>query len=324
MVPFHGRHCASGPTARPQARYTSRTAESLLTDEATTIADGFRMEQLLATTVKTSTHRTGRLTRALRRTAQAWPLFWNLTVRATRQRYKGSVLGLLWTLVTPLIMVGAYWVVFKFLFGTPIPNYALFMFVGMTAWAVFFSGIQVASSSITQNATLVTKVRFPREIVPFSAITANTLTAIAMLVIAVPLCLAFPQGSRVTVVMVPVVIVLIFGMTLGLGLLLAGLNVYFRDIEHILTAIGLPWFFLTPIFWTFQTVQGTVSQEWVLGLLHWGNPIAPGTIALQDALFWGKWPTMGDLLYTAVAALVFIAVGLWAFKKLKREMAVEL
>ena len=141
---------------------------------------------------------------------------------------------------------------------------------------------------------------------------------------AVPLCLAFPQGSRVTVVMVPVVIMLIFGMTLGLGLLLAGLNVYFRDIEHILTAIGLPWFFLTPIFWTFQTVQGTVSQDWVLGLLHWGNPIAPGTIALQDALFWGRWPTMGDLLYTAVAAVVLIGVGLWAFKKLKREMAVEL
>ena len=166
-----------------------------------------------------------RRARMARRTTGAWPLFWNLTVRATGQRYKGSVLGLMWTLVTPLIMVGAHWVVFKFLFGTPIPNYAPFMFVGMTAWAVFFSGIQVASSSITQNATLVTKVRFPREIVPFSTITANTLTAIAMLVIAVPLCLIVPQGSWVPVVMVPLIIVLIFGMTLGLGLLLAGLIV---------------------------------------------------------------------------------------------------
>ncbi len=288
------------------------------------IARGTIREETLATTAPAPSNPSGGETGIVRRGSQAWPLFWNLTVRATRQRYKGSVLGLLWTLVTPLIMVGAYWVVFKFLFGTPIPNYALFMFVGMTAWAVFFSGIQVASSSITQNATLITKVRFPREIVPFSAITANTVTALAMLVVAIPLCLAFPQGSRATVVMVPVVIALIFGMTLGLGLLLAGLNVYFRDIEHILTAIGLPWFFLTPIFWTFQTVQGTVSQEWVLGLLHWGNPIAPGTIALQDALFWGKWPTAGDLLYTLGAAIVLIGAGLWGFGKLKREMAVEL
>ena len=254
----------------------------------------------------------------------AWPLFRNLTVRAMRQRYKGSVLGLLWTLVTPIIMVGAYWVVFKFLFGSPIPNYALFMFVGMIGWALFFSGIQVASNSITQNATLVTKVRFPREIVPFSAISANALTALAMLVIAVPLCLVFPQGSAVTLVMVPVVLVLIFGMTLGLGLLLAGLNVYFRDVEHIITAIGLPWFFLTPIFYTFASVSQTVTQEWVLTVLHYGNPIAPGIIALQDALFWGTWPAWGDLLYTAVAAVVFLGIGLWAFTRLKREMAVEL
>jgi ABC-type polysaccharide/polyol phosphate export permease len=283
-----------------------------------------RLEDPLATTASAAPDTAHRLRSALQRTRVAWPLFWNLTVRATRQRYKGSLLGLLWTLVTPLIMVGAYWVVFKFLFGTPIPNYALFMFVGMIAWAVFFSGIQVASNSITQNATLVTKVRFPREIVPFSAMTANALTALAMLVIALPLCLIFPQGMRVTVVMVPVVLIPIFGMTLGLGLLLAGLNVYFRDVEHILTAIGLPWFFLTPIFWTFATVQGTVTQGWVLDLLHWGNPITPGTIALQDALFWGKWPAAGDLIYTLCAAIVFIGVGLWAFRRLKREMAVEL
>ena len=121
--------------------------------------------------------------------ALAWPLFRTLTVRALRQRYKGSVLGVLWTLVTPLVMVGAYWVVFKFLFGSPIPNYALFMFVGMIGWGVFFTGIQMASGSITGNAALITKVNFPREIVPLAAITANGITTAVMLVIAVPLCL---------------------------------------------------------------------------------------------------------------------------------------
>jgi ABC-type polysaccharide/polyol phosphate export permease len=75
--------------------------------------------------------------------ALAWPLFRTLTIRALRQRYKGSVLGVLWTLVTPLIMVGAYWVVFKFLFGSPIPNYALFMFVGMIGWGVIIPRIEM-------------------------------------------------------------------------------------------------------------------------------------------------------------------------------------
>ena len=256
--------------------------------------------------------------------ALAWPLFRTLTVRALRQRYKGSVLGVLWTLVTPLIMVGAYWVVFKFLFGSPIPNYALFMFVGMIGWGVFFTGIQNASGSITGNAALITKVNFPREIVPLAAITANGITTAVMLVIAVPLCLILTQGAWLPILLVPVVLALIFVMTLGLGLIVAGLNVYFRDIEHILTAIGLPWFFLTPIFYTFASVSTTVNQEWVLNLLHYGNPIAPGIVALQDALFWGRWPAWGDLLYTAVAAVVLMIAGVLSFRHLKREMAVEL
>ncbi len=234
------------------------------------------------------------------------------------------MLGVLWTLVTPLIMVGAYWVVFKFLFGSPIPNFALFMFVGMIGWTVFFGGLSIASQSIVGNPTLVTKVNFPREIVPGSAITANAVTALAMVVIAVPLCLAFPQGSWAPLVFMPVVLVLIFGMTLGLGLIAAGLNVYYRDVEHIITAVGLPWFFLTPIFYTFEQVSQTVTHQWVLTVLHYGNPIAPGTIALQDAIFWGRWPAWGDLLYTAVAAVVFLVAGVLIFRRLKREMAVEL
>ena len=256
--------------------------------------------------------------------ALAWPLFRTLTIRALRQRYKGSVLGVLWTLVTPLIMVGAYWVVFKFLFGSPIPNYALFMFVGMIGWGVFFTGIQNASGSITGNAALITKVNFPRAIVPLATVTANGITTAVMLVIAVPLCLILRQGAWLPILLVPVVLALIFVMTLGLGLIVAGLNVYFRDVEHILTAIGLPWFFLTPIFYTFASVSTTVNQEWVLNLLHYGNPIAPGIVALQDALFWGRWPAWGDLLYTAVAAVVLMIAGVLSFRHLKREMAVEL
>ena len=162
---------------------------------------------------------------------------------------------------------------------------------------VFFGGLTVASTSITGSATLVTKVNFPREIVPASAITANAVTALAMLVIAVPLCLALPQagGSWVPIVMLPVVLALIFCMTIGLGLIVAGVNVYFRDVEHIIAAIGLPWFFLTPIFYTFAQVSHSVGHPWVLTVLHYGNPIAPGVIATQDCLFWGQWPAWGEI-----------------------------
>src|SRR5262245_46154160 len=99
-----------------------------------------------------------------RAAARYAPLFRNLVRREVSQRYKGSVLGLAWTLVTPVVMVGAYSLVFRFLFKIDIPNYALFLFIGLTAWQFFLVGAQMACSSLVANANLVKKVSFPREI----------------------------------------------------------------------------------------------------------------------------------------------------------------
>lgn len=256
---------------------------------------------------------------------QSAPLYRNLVRREVRQRYKGSVLGLGWTLLNPLIMVGAYWIVFKFLFGSPIANYALFMFVGLMVWTLFYGGIQVAASSLVANASLVTKVRFPREIIPLASVTANSVIALAMLVIALPLCIILGDGSLVPLVLLPVFLALAAVLTVGAGLLLAGLNVYFRDVEHILTAIGIPWFFLTPIFYTYATLpESARSHETLIQMLHYGNPVAPYVIAVQDVLFFGRWPTVADAVYCVVVAAVMLAAGVLAFRRLEREMAVEL
>jgi lipopolysaccharide transport system permease protein len=256
---------------------------------------------------------------------QSRPLYRNLVRREVRQRYKGSLLGLGWTLLNPLIMVGAYWIVFKFLFGSPIPNYALFMFVGLMVWTLFYGGITVASSSLVSNASLVTKVKFPREIVPLASVTANSVIAGAMLVIAIPLCVILGTGSLLPLVVLPVFLVLAAILTYGVGLLLSALNVYFRDVEHILTAIGVPWFFLTPIFYTYATLPASAaSHESLITLLHYGNPIAPYVIAVQDVLFFGQWPSVADSVYCVVAAIVMLGIGVVTFRHLEREMAVEL
>ena len=253
------------------------------------------------------------------------PLYRNLVRREVRQRYKGSVLGLGWTLLNPLIMVGAYWIVFKFLFGSPIPNYALFMFVGLMVWTLFYGGITVASSSLVANASLVTKVRFPREIIPLASVTANSVIAGAMLVIALPLCIILGSGSLLPLVLLPVFLVLAALLTVGAGLVLSALNVYFRDVEHVLAAIGIPWFFLTPIFYTYATLpESAKSHELLVDVLHYGNPIAPFVIAVQDVLFFGNWPTLADSLYCVIAAAVMLVVGVWTFRRLEHEMAVEL
>ena len=253
------------------------------------------------------------------------PLYRNLVRREVRQRYKGSALGVAWTLVTPAIMVAAYSLVFKFLLRIQIPHYALFLFVGLTVWTFFFGGAQMGASSLVSNASLVTKVSFPRQIVPLASMTGNAFTAGAMFVIALPLCVILTEGEWAPLVMLPLLIVLLGAFTVGFGLLLSAINVYFRDVEHILGAIGLPWIFVTPIFYSFSTVPGlTGDKEWVATLLHWCNPIAPFVIAIQDSLFWGEWPFWGDVLYSVVAAIVMLVVGMRVFRRLEREMAVEL
>lgn len=252
------------------------------------------------------------------------PLFENLVRREVRQRYKGSVIGVLWTLINPIVLVGVYSLVFRYLFKfAEIAPYALFLFVGLTVWTFFSQGVQVATSSLVSNAHLVTKVAFPREIIPLAAITGNAFTAAAMLVIALPLCLLFaPQEGVLPLVLLPLLVVLLAVLTVGLGLLLAALNVYFRDTEYLYGALSLPWFFLSPIFYTYEVVP--VAQGWVLNVLHYVNFASPFILVFQDVLFFGRWPDPVDVAYMCVASVVVLAVGWWAFQRLERDMALQL
>lgn len=255
----------------------------------------------------------------------AGALFRNLTRREARQRYKASALGLGWTLINPLLVVAAYWIVFRFLFGTPIPNYALFLFVGLMVWSLFFGGLSLATPSLIANSTLVTKVRFPRIIIPASSVTANAVIALAMLIIALPLCIWQTPGSLLPLVLLPLFLILAFGLTLGISLILAAANVYFRDVEHIIQAIGVPWFFLTPIFYTYSTLPPAAQEhQAIIEILHWGNPISPFVIVVQDTLFFGVWPTLADSAYCVVAAALAVALGWTIFNRLEGEMAVKL
>lgn len=229
----------------------------------------------------------------------------------------------MWTLINPLVMVLAYWFVFTYVFPTDANDpFALFLFVGLATWGVFMGGAQAAASSLVLNANLVTKVKFPRQVVPLSAMTGSWFTAGAMFCISLPLCLIFGHGSKLTWLAIPPVLGLLAGMTVGVGLLLAAVNVYFRDTEHILAALGLPWFFLTPILYDLDQVPADAS--WAANVLHYANPVTPFVLAVRDPLFFGTWPSAADCLYCAAASVAALAVGWSVFKRLEGEMAVEL
>lgn len=254
-----------------------------------------------------------------------WPLFENLVRREVSQRYKGSSLGLVWTLITPAIMVATYSFAFRFLLRLDIEDYWLFLFVGLVAWQFFMGSILIGVNSLVGHANLVKKVNFPREMIPLSVMSANNLTTVAMLAVAMVLSFVFRTPPLLPFITLPLIIGLIIMFAAGLGLLAAALNVYFRDVEHILNAIALPWFFLSPIFYDFESLDSLQGENtWIANLLHYGNPIAPFIISMKDVMFYGRWPDPVDLGYMAVVASAALAFGLWVFNRLEDEMANEL
>lgn len=254
-------------------------------------------------------------------------LFGNLVRREIRGRYKGSVLGIVWTLITPLILMLAYTLVFSVLFrfnDGRIPHYALYVLVGLTLWLFFSGSLIAATTSLLSSANLIKKVRFPRAIMPVSTVISQGVTMVAMLVILIPFSLWLTPGNRLVLLLLPVAMIPILLMVVGCALAVSVLNVYFRDIEHILGALILPWFFLTPVLFSFDTFPLATEHTWMVDVLTLVNFVTPFILLLQNVLYWGIVPGWDIWLYTCVMGPVIFALGAWTFRRLQRNLAVEL
>ncbi len=253
-------------------------------------------------------------------------LFANLFRRDFQAKYKGSVLGVAWSLLNPLVLLGVYLVVFGLLFqNTSIPHYPIYLLAGLACWLFFSVSLQTAARSMIDSAELIKKVRFPRQLVAFSMVATQAVTFVVMVAILIVLSLVFVPESRSTVWTVIPLAVLFAGFVAGIALLVACANVLFRDVEHILAAALLPWFFLTPVLWSFDTLPEKAKEHSaLLDLLRWGNPVAPPISAVRDALWSGGLPRLADVVYLVVAAALALVLGALVFRKVDDRIAVEL
>lgn len=253
-------------------------------------------------------------------------LFANLFRRDFHAKYKGSVLGIAWSLLNPLVLLGVYLLVFGVLFqNRSIPHYPIYLLAGLACWIFFSVSLQTAARSMIDSAELIRKVRFPRQLVPFSMVATQAVTFAVMVAILVVLSLVFVPGARTTAWAAVPLAVVFAGLVAGLSLLAACVNVLFRDVEHILTAALLPWFFLTPVLWSVASLpQAAQSHVRLLQVLRWGNPIAPPIEAVRDALWSGRLPRLADVVYLVVAAALALVLGALVFRAVDDRIAVEL
>ena len=253
-------------------------------------------------------------------------LFANLFRRNFHARYRGSVLGIAWSLVNPLALMAVYLLVFGVLLRQKtIPHYWLFLLAGLACWILFATSLQAAARSLLDNAELIRKVRFPRQLVPFAVVATQLVTFAVMLAILIVLSLVFVPRARTMVWLSIPLSALFVCVVAGLALAVACLNVLFRDVEHILAAALLPWFFLTPILWSFNYLpSGAQGHHKLLDVLRWGNVITPPITAVRDTLWLGRAPRAADVVYLAASALVALGAGAFFFRRIDDRIAIEL
>jgi ABC-type polysaccharide/polyol phosphate export permease len=245
----------------------------------------------------------------------------SLVSRELKARYRGSVLGFLWSFINPLLLLSIY----TFVFTVILPNqnqiaqpFALFMFCGILPWNWFSSSLLESSGSLVSGGNLIKKVLFPAEILPLVNVLANMVHFLLGLVILVVFVIAYQHWpDREGLVWFPVVVLVQLIFTSALALFFAALTVHFRDIRDLLSNLLMFWFFATPIIYPWQD-PNVIRFHRLFDL----NPFTHLAVTYQEILFFpgpvGHWKW---LLALGVASVGLFLAGLWFFDRLRDSFA---
>ncbi len=241
--------------------------------------------------------------------------------RDLRARYKGSALGFAWHFVMPVSQLIVFWILFGILFGvrprtaTGEQPYAIFLFVGLLPWTFFSTCLTAGASAIVANSAIVKKVRLPVQLLPASAVASALVNLLLSLLVLFAVLAIFGPRHPVGLLYLPVLILIEAVMGLGLAYLLAGLNVFFRDVQHILGVLLTAWYFLTPVLFPVSIVAGHPGEAFLL----YTNPMTAVIVGYQRALLDGQPPEWLALIWSAVFAAGAFVVGFASFERAKDD-----
>ncbi len=269
-------------------------------------------------------------------------LLYNLTLRDVKVRYKHSVLGVLWSLLNPLLIMLVFTFVFTVMYpNNAIPHFSVFVLSGLLPWNFFSGAVMGAASQIVGNGHLIKKVYFPREVLPVSTVLSNFVNFILSLIPLAAFLIFSGIGFTPYLLWLPVILLIHLVFMLGLSLLFSALTVFYRDMLMVLEVGMLGLFFLTPIFYPMELIQ---KQATVFGftlpvfrLVRWLNPMASivdsyrtviyGVVTYpraNEAMYFGPTaPAFDFLLRTSVTALLVFLLGWWVFRRVSPTFGEE-
>jgi ABC-type polysaccharide/polyol phosphate export permease len=243
-------------------------------------------------------------------------LLFSLTRRDLIVRYRQAVMGVGWALFMPVLNVAIFSLVFTRVvpLDTGLP-YAVYAYAGLLPWTLFASALRFSTVSLTSNATLVTKVHFPREVFPFSQVLVALVDfAVASAVLAA-LMAWYRIGVTWTALLVPAVLLIQLAFTAGLALILAMANLFYRDVRHVFDVVLTVWMFATSVVYPVERIGGRLGA--ILAL----NPMTPIIDAYRALLLRGEIPEAAPLVWAAAVAFATFAGGWVAFHRAELRFA---
>ena len=236
-------------------------------------------------------------------------LLHNLVSRAIKQRYKRSILGFAWTMLNPLLTMVILTVVFSAVFGSQVPNYPLFVIIGLLAWNLFSLGSSQGLASVVDSGALIRKVAVPKEMFPLAAVGANLVNFLFSLIPLVFVILVMRVDITWAVLWVPFGVFLIGLFTLGVALALGTLNVFFRDVRYFYEAALLAWFYGTPIFYPIEVLSPRARA-----VLQW-NPLYVLVDVFRTPIYAGTAPATATIITATVEAVGMVVIGWLIFRR---------
>lgn len=245
-------------------------------------------------------------------------MIWMLVRRDLRGRYKASALGFLWTFLNPLLQLGVYTIVFSIIMRAGIEKYYLFLFVALIPWMFFSTSIQGGATCILAQKDMVAKIHFPRQVLPIAHVTASFVNMLLCFIVVLLVC-AFGLGLNLPLLplLIPVMLTE-YLLALGLCFIVAGVTVYFRDLEHITGIFVMLWQFLTPIMYPVDAVPEKLRDVFML------NPMTPIISCYRDILYYQQVPQLSNLALSIGFGVFFLIIGWLLFGHLQKHFAEEL
>ena len=236
-------------------------------------------------------------------------LLYELVLRDLKIKYRSSVLGYLWSLLNPLMMMTVLTIVFSTLFRFDIPNYPVYLLSGQLIYSFFSEATNMSMSSIINSASLIKKVYIPKYIFPVSRVLSSFVTLLLSLLAMVIVMVVTQVNFTWVILFFPIPLIYILVFSIGMGLLLSVLAVYFRDVIHLYSVLLSAWMYLTPIMYPINMLPDYVKR-----FIFW-NPMYYFVEIFRQIVLYGEWPSLEMHLICLGFALLALVTGLFVFYK---------